>query len=301
MSSSRLYDSASIGLTTTRDKRPASSMPSSRSNSHARVCCASKLPLQPVGEFGDHALQMLQLLIQLLAQPRQFVGVAQFLGVDFFVERAGIGAIGRPRASGSAAFAPRLRAAGPVVALGDRGFLLGIRAVVVGGFAFHFLRVGAEHGFRFGFGLTFAVLGVVLLAGLFAAVLTVLGVVVGFGLDLGLRQIQRRQQFSRGAGERVLVVLRVGHFGQRGVGVIAQRVAPHDQDRAAPLPAPPRRTGVRAPAAPAPCRSATGPCASCGRSLPARIPRPAWRADCRARPVMCCAPTTSTRTCSSAS
>ena len=42
--------------------------------------------LQPVGQLGDHALQMLQLLVELLAQPRQLVGVAQLFGVDLFVE-----------------------------------------------------------------------------------------------------------------------------------------------------------------------------------------------------------------------
>ena len=42
--------------------------------------------LQPVGEPADDALQMRELLVEIGAQPRQLVGVAQILGVDDLVE-----------------------------------------------------------------------------------------------------------------------------------------------------------------------------------------------------------------------
>ena len=42
--------------------------------------------LQPVGEPGDHALQVGELLVELVAQPRQLVGVAQLVGLDDLVE-----------------------------------------------------------------------------------------------------------------------------------------------------------------------------------------------------------------------
>ena len=104
---------------------------------------------------------MLELLVELLPQAGQFVGVAEFFGFDFLVELAGVGAVDRVVVR-VRAFAAGLRAAGTVVTLGDGGFFFGFRAVVVGGFAFHFLGLGTEHGVLFGFGLAFAVLGVVL-------------------------------------------------------------------------------------------------------------------------------------------
>ena len=53
-------------------------------------------PLQPVGEAGDDRRQVLQLLVEILAQPLQFVGVAQFVGVDDLVEPGGEGLVVRP-------------------------------------------------------------------------------------------------------------------------------------------------------------------------------------------------------------
>ena len=70
----------------TRDSRAGSSRPSSRSNSHARFCCASKQPLQPVGEPRHHALQMRQLLVEIATQPVEFLRVAEILGADDLVE-----------------------------------------------------------------------------------------------------------------------------------------------------------------------------------------------------------------------
>ena len=73
----------------TRDSRPASSMPFFEVELPGAGLLRQQAALQPVGELGDHALQMLQLLVELLAQPGQFLGVAQLLGVDFLVDRRG--------------------------------------------------------------------------------------------------------------------------------------------------------------------------------------------------------------------
>ena len=81
-----------------------------------------------------------------------------------------------------------------------------------------------------GLALALAVLLLVLLAGLFAAVLAFLGLVLRVGVALGFGQIERGQQFPRGAREGHLVVLRAVHLDQRRVGRLAQRVAPHVQD-----------------------------------------------------------------------
>jgi hypothetical protein len=190
--------------------------------------------LQAVGELGDDALQMLKLLIELLAQPRQFVRVAQILGRDFLVEAARIGAIDmlgiRHRA-----LAARLRAAWTVLALGGGGIFLGlVGAVILGGLALHFLGLRAEHGFRFGLRLPLAFLRVVLLAGLLAAILVFVGVVVRLGLGLRLGQIHRGQQLAGGTGEGGLVVEGGAHLQQRLICVLTEHVAPlieHALDR----------------------------------------------------------------------
>ena len=67
-------------------------------------------------------------------------------------------------------------------------------------------------------------------AGLLAAVLTVFAVVVLVGFDFRLRQFQRRQQLAGRPRERRLVGSGIGHLGQRLIGGIAQRVAPHIED-----------------------------------------------------------------------
>ena len=184
--------------------------------------------LQPVGEFGDHGLHMLQLLVKLLAQAGEFLGVAEILGLDFLIELAGEEFVGvfvvRQRL-----FPARLRAARLVIAFGGGGvFFAFLTAFVVAGLAFHFLGLGAEHGFRFAFRLAFAVLGIVLRAGLLAAVLAVL-VFVLIGVNLGFREIHRREQLAGGAGKRGLVLARLHHFLQGGIGGIAQGFAPQVQ------------------------------------------------------------------------
>ena len=53
-----------------------------------------KAALQPVGQPGDDPLEMSQLLVEMLAQPAQLVGVAELLGVHLLVEVDGIGPVG---------------------------------------------------------------------------------------------------------------------------------------------------------------------------------------------------------------
>jgi hypothetical protein len=60
-------------LVTTRDSRAASRMPSSRSNSQARVCFASSRRCSRIGEPGDDALQMRKLLVEQMPQPAELV------------------------------------------------------------------------------------------------------------------------------------------------------------------------------------------------------------------------------------
>ncbi len=170
---------------------------------------------------------MLQLLVELLAQPDQLVGIAQILGRDFLIVQAGVGAIGGAIVGGGA-FPPWLRAAGAVVAFGDGGFVFRFLAGVVGGFAFHFLRLGAEGAFLVGLGLAFALFGVVLFAGLFAALFAFLVLVVGLGVSLGFGEFHRGEQLARGAGEGALVFLGAAKFGERlldgGVHALAPQV-----------------------------------------------------------------------------
>lgn len=52
--------------------------------------------LQPVGEAGDDTLQMRELLVEIGAQPLQFVVVAEVFGRDHLVEFRRKGMIFRP-------------------------------------------------------------------------------------------------------------------------------------------------------------------------------------------------------------
>ena len=57
------------------------------------VLLRHEAPLQPVGEPGDDRVEVLQLLVEIFAQALQFVGVAQFVGVDDLVEAGGEGLV----------------------------------------------------------------------------------------------------------------------------------------------------------------------------------------------------------------
>ena len=49
--------------------------------------------LQAVGELADHALQVAELLVEVIAQAAELLGVAQLVGVDDLVELDRIGVI----------------------------------------------------------------------------------------------------------------------------------------------------------------------------------------------------------------
>ena len=106
MSFSRLKDSGCCGSTMTRGSRAGSSMPSSRSNSQDRLCCAISRRCSRLASRDDDRREILELLVEIGAQPLQLLGVAQILGGDDLVELGGeglvVGAalIGRARRGG---------------------------------------------------------------------------------------------------------------------------------------------------------------------------------------------------------
>ena len=85
VSSSCLNDSGAVGSTITRVSRATSSMPSSRSKRPGAVLLGQQPALQPVGQARDHVGEAGQLLVEVGAQPRQLLGVAQLLGDDDLV------------------------------------------------------------------------------------------------------------------------------------------------------------------------------------------------------------------------
>ena len=120
-----------------------------------------------------------------------------------------------------------LRPAGLVVAFGGGALVLGFLGLLLGRLALHGLGLGAEHGLLV-LRLGLALAGLVLLAGILAALLAVV-LVLGLGFHLGLGQVERGQQLAGGAGEGVLVVGGGGHLGQGVVGAVAEAVAPEVQ------------------------------------------------------------------------
>ena len=103
-------------MATTRARRPASKMPSSRSNSQDAVLLRLQAALQFVGETRDSALQRLKLLVEIGAQALQVrpasakssarISSSKLVVIDFII---GVGI--RDQAAGRAALAaPRLRA-----------------------------------------------------------------------------------------------------------------------------------------------------------------------------------------------
>src|SRR5690242_16098893 len=100
---------------------------------------------------------MLQLLIELLAQSGQFVGITKILGIHLLVELSCIGAVAG-LVVGIGPFASRLRATGAIIAFRDSRLLFGVRAVLLGRIALHLFRLRAQHAFGFGLRLSFAFL-----------------------------------------------------------------------------------------------------------------------------------------------
>ena len=50
------------------------------------VLLCHQAALQAVGELADHALQVAELLVEVIAQAAEFLGVAQLVGIDDLVE-----------------------------------------------------------------------------------------------------------------------------------------------------------------------------------------------------------------------
>src|SRR5260221_5219526 len=141
--------------------------------------------LQPVGEARDDALQMGELLVEEVAQPRQLVGVAQLLGLDGLIatRREGLveflirsaGGVARQHA-GPAGLA-RIIIAGARHHLAFGFLAAGILAVLAAlRRAALERRLGAGRGALAALGLPLAVLRLVALALGFVAVLAILAV-----------------------------------------------------------------------------------------------------------------------------
>ncbi len=163
--------------------------------------------LQPVGEPRDDALQMRELLVEVAAQPFQFVMVAEIFGRDHLVELRRKGVIFRPaRLVGTARIRPRRLARRLVVAEfavveriaggGLRALHRTLRHFVGGG-----LRLVGAHFLR-GIGIRRALgAGLVALAVLILVVLVVIGVRIAV-----VAEIERRQQVMHEIAEPRLVL-----------------------------------------------------------------------------------------------
>src|ERR1700734_3917274 len=106
---------------------------------------------------------MLQLLVELLAQPAQLLRVAKLLGVDLFVMGAGEGVVGGAvvfRRRGAALLRPGRGFLGFGVAIVEIAVRIGLllRALGLGRF-----RLGGKHGLLLALGLALAFPRVVLL------------------------------------------------------------------------------------------------------------------------------------------
>ncbi len=174
--------------------------------------------LQPVGEPRDDALQMRELLVEIAAQPFQFVVVAEILGRDHLVEFRREGMIFRPaRLVDAARIRPRRFARGLVVAEfavvegvaggGLRAFhrafrhFVGRRLRLIGAHLLRRVAVGRALG-----------TGLVILA---VAAFVLVFVVVGLGVAV-VAEFERRQQVMHGVAEFRLIL-----------GDAAQLIEPH--------------------------------------------------------------------------
>jgi hypothetical protein len=171
------------------------------------VLMRQQAALQPVGEAPDHALQALKLLVEMVAQARQFVRIAQIVGLDDLVEFGREGAIGllvdgisqivrRPPALAGSL--------GPVLAHAVGVFALVFLAVALAAvFAGRFARFGTHH--RFGRRLLARIFGLALLARIVARIVVLVRILVGLGrLALLLAQLQILDQLARGFRRRSL-------------------------------------------------------------------------------------------------
>ena len=196
-------------------------------------------PLQPVGEPGDDPLEMGELLVEMLPQTTQLVGVAELLRVDDLVEFLRIGAVGglAGLVGQETVGAPALRALAFLVpGPGHHLFLdlfghrvLGILALPV----FHFGGGGALHlrgrAFHLG-GLGVLVLGVGLLA-----VLALIGRLALAFPRLLVEQVEVVEQPVDRAREGFLIADGRFERGEIGVDLVADLLPPEIHQRAGRL------------------------------------------------------------------
>ena len=136
---------------------------------------------------------MLELLVELLAQPAQLLRVTQILGIDLFVVGAAVGAV-RLVVVGDRLLAALLRAAGPVLAFGGRRVVVGlVLAFLLGAVGLHLLRLRPEHRLRVALLVALLLLLVVLGAAFLAALVLLVLVRLRLALDLGFGQVERGQ------------------------------------------------------------------------------------------------------------
>ena len=161
-----------------------------------------KATLQPVGEPGDDALQMRQLLVEQVTQPAELVRVAQFVGFDDlvrdgaegFVDRVLVGAAARHLTGAAGAAGVVVAGAGHHLAVGiGVAVLLGVLGRAVGRRALH-------RGLRAGGG-ALAAIGLVLAVRLVALALLVVRRIV----HLAEIEVEILDQPARGAGIGILV------------------------------------------------------------------------------------------------
>ena len=184
-------------------------------------------PLEPIGEFGNNALQMGKLLVKLLAQPRQFIRIAKIIGGHHFIELRAEGVVARGIIH-LRHFAALLRATWLVIAISCGAIFFGFFRFFVRSFALHLLRLGAEH-FIFLIGLALPFAGLVLLGSAFAAFFAFFVLLFALSFHLGLCEVECGQQLPSSAGEGALVFGSGRHFRERLFGIITNRVAPQIQ------------------------------------------------------------------------
>src|SRR5206468_8397924 len=129
------------------------------------VLLGQQLALQPVGEARDHVRQARELLVEIGAQPRQLLGVAQLLGGDDLVVGGGEDLVGHDPAFALQVGARRLVAfahVGGLVRLVGVGIVLRLHHLTVGVLAVALARlVLVQGGLLRGLALAVAVVVVV--------------------------------------------------------------------------------------------------------------------------------------------
>ena len=213
--------------------------------------------LQAVGEAGDHALEMRELLVEIAAQPVELFRFAEVFGGDRLVEFHGEGAVVRPARLVLAEIARPLRLArrlgvaevavvGHVGGRGVDGFGGAVRHVLGGD-----LRVLHARAL-----LLVAVGGVAVLAGLLLALILLAFVLLVLGVAAAvLAHFQRVEQVVDGVAELALVLDHAFEPVEIAPGAVLDQRPPQIDQLLGVRRRRQARSGARAPSAPAPPRS----------------------------------------------